>query len=93
MACAQVLTDEDKLDELIRIDFDLEVEQYFQDKKINRDTVVQREHVSDLETKLKVCTCRDCLLKLLRFAFVFVFEVLTVSSAVYLHETAASRRH
>ncbi len=36
------------------MDFDLEVEQYFEDKKINRDTVVQREHVSDLETKLKV---------------------------------------
>jgi len=50
-----VLTDEDKLDELIRVDFDLEVEQYFEDKKINRDTVVQREHVTDLNEKLKVC--------------------------------------
>ena len=52
--CGQVLSDEDKLDELVRVDFDLEVEQYFEDKKINRDTVVQREHVTDLETKLKV---------------------------------------
>ena len=49
-----VLDDEDKLDELVRVDFDLEVEQYFEDKKINHDTVVQREHVEDLETKLKV---------------------------------------
>ena len=49
-----MLSDEDKLDELVRVDFDLEVEQYFADKKINRDTVVQREHVEDLETKLKV---------------------------------------
>mmetsp|Transcript_36074 Transcript_36074/g.52880 ORF Transcript_36074/g.52880 Transcript_36074/m.52880 type:complete len:228 (-) Transcript_36074:28-711(-) len=49
----KVLTDEDKLDELIRVDFDLEVEQYFEDKKINRDTVVQREHVTDLNEKLK----------------------------------------
>jgi hypothetical protein len=49
-----VLTDQDKLDQLIEVHFDLEVEQYFEDKKINRDTVVQREHVDDLEEKLKL---------------------------------------